>query len=150
MSNPKHFLLLNGPNLNLLGSREPGIYGATTLAEIESQLQARAKSAGAQLVCFQSNSEAELVERVQQAGREGVDFILINPAAYTHTSVALRDALAAVAIPFVEIHLSNVFAREPFRRESYFSDIAVGVISGLGPAGYELALDYALRHTKEG
>lgn len=150
MSSPKHLLLLNGPNLNLLGTREPGIYGATTLAEIESRLQVRAQSAKVTLACFQSNSEAELVERVQQAGREGVDFILINPAAYTHTSVALRDALAAVAIPFVEIHLSNVFARESFRRESYFSDIAVGVISGLGPAGYELALDYALRHTKKG
>ena len=150
MSNPKRLLLLNGPNLNLLGTREPGIYGAITLAEIESRLQARARSANATLTCFQSNSEAELVERVQEAGREGVEFILINPAAYTHTSVALRDALAAVAIPFVEIHLSNVFARESFRRESYFSDIAVGVISGLGPAGYELALDYALRHTKKG
>jgi 3-dehydroquinate dehydratase II len=120
------------------------------LAEIESRLQARAQSSQATLAVFQSNSESELVERVQQAGREGVDFILINPAAYTHTSVALRDALAAVAIPFVEIHLSNVFSRESFRRESYFSDIAVGVISGLGPAGYELALDYALRHTKKG
>jgi 3-dehydroquinate dehydratase II len=150
MSSPKHLLLLNGPNLNLLGTREPGIYGATTLAEIESRLQARAQSSQATLAVFQSNSESELVERVQQAGREGVDFILINPAAYTHTSVALRDALAAVAIPFVEIHLSNVFSRESFRRESYFSDIAVGVISGLGPAGYELALDYALRHTKKG
>ncbi len=147
MSTSKHLLLLNGPNLNLLGTREPGIYGATTLSEIEARLQAKAQLAKATLACFQSNSEAELVERVQQAGREGVDFILINPAAYTHTSVALRDALAAVAIPFVEIHLSNVFAREAFRRESYFSDIAVGVISGLGPAGYELALDYALSHT---
>lgn len=147
MSTSKHLLLLNGPNLNLLGTREPGIYGATTLSEIEARLQAKAQSEKATLACFQSNSEAELVERVQQAGREGVDFILINPAAYTHTSVALRDALAAVAIPFVEIHLSNVFAREAFRRESYFSDIAVGVISGLGPAGYELALDYALSYT---
>lgn len=151
MSNPKHVLLLNGPNLNLLGTREPGIYGATTLPEIESRLQARAASAGVGLATFQSNSEAELVERVQAAGRDGTDFILINPAAFTHTSVALRDALAAVAVPFIEIHLSNVFARESFRRESYFSDIAVGVISGLGPAGYELALDYALRHsTKKG
>lgn len=146
----KQLLLLNGPNLNLLGTREPGIYGATTLAEIEAGLLTRAQAAGVGLTAFQSNSEAELVERVQQAGRDGVAFILINPAAYTHTSVALRDALAAVAIPFVEIHLSNVFARESFRRESYFSDIAVGVISGLGPAGYELALDYALRHIKKG
>ena len=150
MARPKHLLLLNGPNLNLLGTREPGIYGATTLAEIESGLQQRAKGAGVSLATFQSNAEAALVDRVQQAGREGVDFILINPAAYTHTSVALRDALAAVAIPFVEIHLSNVFARESFRRESYFSDIAVGVISGLGPVGYELAFDYALRHTNKG
>ncbi len=150
MANPKYLLLLNGPNLNLLGSREPDIYGATTLAEIETRLQAQAQTAGVALAAFQSNSEAELVERVQQAGRDGVDFILINPAAYTHTSVALRDALAAVAIPFIEIHLSNVFARESFRRESYFSDIAIGVISGLGPTGYELALTYALRHTKKG
>ena len=150
MAKPKKLLLLNGPNLNLLGTREPGIYGATTLAEIEARLQARAQAAGVALAAFQSNTEAELVERVQQAGRDGVDFILVNPAAYTHTSVALRDALAAVAIPFVEIHLSNVFARESFRRESYFSDIAVGVISGLGPAGYELAFEYALGHTKKG
>ncbi len=150
MANPKYLLLLNGPNLNLLGSREPDIYGATTLAEIETRLQAQAQTAGVALAAFQSNSEAELVERVQQAGRDGVDFILINPAAYTHTSVALRDALAAVAIPFIEIHLSNVFARESFRRESYFSDIAIGVISGLGPTGYELALAYALSYTKKG
>lgn len=149
-SKQQQLLLINGPNLNLLGTREPDIYGATTLAEIEARLQARAQVAGAVLTVFQSNSEAELVERVQQAGRDGIAFILINPAAYTHTSVALRDALAAVAIPFVEIHLSNVFAREPFRRESYFSDIAVGVISGLGAAGYELALDYALRHNNKG
>ncbi len=150
MASPKHMLLLNGPNLNLLGTREPEIYGATTLAEIERGLQERARTAGVSLATFQSNAEAELVDRIQQAGRDGVDFILINPAAFTHTSVALRDALAAVAIPFVEIHLSNVFARESFRRESYFSDIAVGIISGLGPAGYELAFDYALRHTKKG
>lgn len=149
MANSKQMLLLNGPNLNLLGTREPGIYGATTLAEIEARLQAAAKAANVKLVAFQSNAEAELVERVQQAGRDSVDFILINPAAFTHTSVALRDALAAVAIPFVEIHLSNVFAREAFRRKSYFSDIAVGVISGLGPDGYELAFDYALRHIKK-
>lgn len=142
----KQILLINGPNLNLLGTREPGIYGATTLAEIEARLADTARAAGVSLTAFQSNSEAELVERVQQAGRDGCDFILINPAAYTHTSVALRDALAAVTIPFIEIHLSNVFARESFRRESYFSDIAVGVISGLGPSGYELALEYAMRH----
>lgn len=150
MASPEHLLLLNGPNLNLLGTREPEIYGATTLADIESRLQDRARVAGVTLATFQSNAEAELVERVQQAGRDGVDFILINPAAFTHTSVALRDALAAVAIPFVEIHLSNVFARESFRHKSYFSDIAVGIISGLGPLGYELALDFALRHTNRG
>ena len=150
MPSPKQYLLLNGPNLNLLGTREPGIYGATTLAEIEERLQRKAKTAGVTLAAFQSNAEADLVERVQQAGRDGVDFILINPAAFTHTSVALRDALAAVAIPFVEIHLSNVFARESFRRQTYFSDIAVGVISGFGAAGYELAFDYALSHSKKG
>ena len=146
MAKPKQLLLLNGPNLNLLGTREPGIYGAATLAEIEARLQARAKAAGVALAAFQSNSEAELVERVQQAGRDGVDFILVNPAAYTHTSVALRDALAAVAIPFIEVHLSNVFAREAFRKESFFSDLAVGVISGLGAAGYEYAVQYALHN----
>jgi 3-dehydroquinate dehydratase-2 len=150
MASPQHLLLLNGPNLNLLGTREPEIYGATTLADIESRLQDRARQAKVKLVTFQSNAEAALVERVQQAGREGVDFILINPAAFTHTSVALRDALAAVAVPFVEIHLSNVFARESFRHKSYFSDLAVGIISGLGPLGYELALDFALRYTNRG
>ena len=144
--NAKPLLLINGPNLNLLGTREPGIYGATTLARIEAALRERAAAAGAALDCFQSNSESALVERVQQAGRDGTAFILINPAAYTHTSVALRDALAAVAIPFIEIHLSNVHAREAFRRQSYFSDLAVGVVCGLGPAGYGFALDYALRH----
>jgi len=150
MATPQHLLLLNGPNLNLLGTREPQIYGATTLADIESRLQDRARQAGVRLVSFQSNAEAALVERVQQAGPEGVDFILINPAAFTHTSVALRDALTAVAIPFVEIHLSNVFARESFRHKSYFSDVAVGIISGLGSLGYELALDFALRYTNRG
>ena len=148
MANQK-ILLLNGPNLNLLGSREPGIYGATTLAEIEARLTEQAAAASVALVAFQSNAEADLVTRVQQAAGESVAFILINPAAFTHTSVALRDALAAVAIPFIEIHLSNVHAREPFRRHSYFSDIAAGVISGLGPAGYELALGYAIRLVKE-
>lgn len=141
------FLVLHGPNLNLLGTREPGVYGAVTLEQINQDLEQRAREAGHHLLHLQSNAEYELIERIHAARNEGVDFILINPAAYTHTSVALRDALAAVAIPFVEIHLSNVFAREAFRRESYFSDIAVGVISGLGPAGYELALDYALSHT---
>ena len=142
-------LMVNGPNLNLLGTREPEVYGSTTLAEIEQQASAQAQAAGATLHCFQSNHEGELIDRIHAAKQEGLQAIIINPGALTHTSVALRDALAGVAIPFVEIHLSNVFARESFRRESYFSDIAVGVISGLGPAGYELAFDYALGHTKK-
>jgi 3-dehydroquinate dehydratase-2 len=145
MKPPKRILLINGPNLNLLGSRERHHYGTATLADIESGLQKQAKQGGAELAAFQSNSEAELVERIQQAGREKVDFIIINPAAYTHTSVAMRDALAAVGIPFVEVHLSNVFAREAFRHRSYFTDLAVGIISGFGAKGYELALAYALR-----
>jgi 3-dehydroquinate dehydratase II len=140
----KKILLLNGPNLNLLGTREPGIYGADTLADIEKRLEQQARAGGASLTAFQSNVEGELVNRIQQAAREGVDFIILNPAAYTHTSVAMRDALAAVRIPFIEVHLSNVFAREAFRHHSYFTDIAVGVISGLGAKGYELALAYAL------
>lgn len=140
----KNILLLNGPNLNLLGTREPEIYGGDTLASIESRLAKLAGDAGATLAAFQSNAEADLVNRIQQAVREGVDFIIINPAAYTHTSVAMRDALAAVRIPFIEVHLSNVFAREEFRHRSYFTDIAVGIISGLGAKGYELALAYAL------
>lgn len=144
-SNKKKILVLHGPNLNLLGTREPEHYGRDTLADIDARLKKRAKAGGATLETFQSNAEAELVERVQQAREEGIDFILINPAAFTHTSVALRDALAAVSIPFIEVHLSNVFAREPFRHHSYFSDAAVGVISGLGALGYELALDYALQ-----
>ncbi len=140
----KNILLLNGPNLNLLGTREPGIYGSDNLPAIEQRLIQQAKAGGATLEAFQSNSEADLVNRIQQAARDGVDFIIINPAAYTHTSVAMRDALAAVAIPFIEVHLSNVFAREAFRHHSYFTDIAVGIISGLGAKGYELALAYAL------
>lgn len=140
----KNILVLHGPNLNLLGSREPEHYGRVTLLQINTRLQQRAAAAQAALVAFQSNAESALVDRVHQAAQEGVDFILINPAAFTHTSVALRDALAAVAIPFIEVHLSNVFARESFRHHSYFCDLAVGVISGLGPLGYELALDYAL------
>lgn len=140
----KNILLLNGPNLNLLGTREPEIYGGDTLASIESRLVKLAGDAGATLAAFQSNAEADLVNRIQQAAREGVDFIIINPAAYTHTSVAMRDALVAVRIPFIEVHLSNVFAREEFRHRSYFTDIAVGIISGLGAKGYELALAYAL------
>jgi 3-dehydroquinate dehydratase-2 len=140
----RQLLVINGPNLNLLGARERQHYGADTLEAITARLAKRAKAAGASLTAYQSNSEADLVSRIQQARKEGVDFILINPAAYTHTSVAMRDALAAVGIPFVEVHLSNVFAREPFRRESYFTDIAVGIISGLGAKGYELALEFAL------
>ena len=137
-------LLLHGPNLNLLGSREPGVYGRTTLAEIDGDLAARASAAGHQLESLQSNSEPVLVDRVQAAGRDGTAFILVNPAAFTHTSVALRDALAAVAIPFIEIHLSNPQAREPFRHTSYFSDLAVGTVAGFGADSYRYALDAAL------
>ncbi len=134
-------LLLNGPNLNLLGTREPGIYGATTLANIEQHCVELAQELGPhELASFQSNAEHELLNRIHAARLEGVEFIIINPAAFTHTSVALRDALLGVGIPFIEVHLSNVFAREPFRHHSYLSDIAVGVISGLGAQGYELAL----------
>ena len=143
----KNILVLHGPNLNLLGTREPEVYGRVTLDEINIKLSAQAASNGAKLAHFQSNAEAELIGRIQQARLDGTEFIIINPAAFTHTSVAIRDALAAVAIPFVEIHLSNVFAREAFRKESYFSDIAVGVISGLGATGYELALQFALQHS---
>lgn len=133
-------LVIHGPNLNLLGTREPEHYGKTTLQQIDDKLIAHASAAGHQLRCLQSNAEHVLVDAVQQAGKEEVAMIIINPAAFTHTSVALRDALAAVRIPFIEIHLSNVHAREDFRQHSYFSDLAVGVISGLGPMGYELAL----------
>ncbi|NGY05378.1 type II 3-dehydroquinate dehydratase [Solimonas terrae] len=136
-------LLINGPNLNLLGSREPEVYGRRTLADIESALSSAAARLGHQLSCFQSNHEGALVDRVQQARSEAVAFILINPGAYTHTSVALRDALLAVAIPFIEIHLSNVHARETFRKHSYLSDIALGVIAGCGALGYQLALQAA-------
>lgn len=141
-------LLLNGPNLNMLGKREPQIYGAQTLADIEQQLQRLAAAQGAQLDCFQSNSEEALINRIHQAFLQ-VDFILINPAAFTHTSVALRDALLSVAIPFVEIHLSNVHSREPFRHHSYLSDVAKGVICGLGAKGYEYALDYAVDYLRK-
>jgi 3-dehydroquinate dehydratase-2 len=137
-------LLLHGPNLNLLGSREPDVYGRTTLDDIDADLAARAEAAGHALLAFQSNAEHALVERVQAARDDGTAFILINPAAFTHTSVALRDALAAVAIPYIEIHLSNPHAREPFRHLSYFSDKAVGVISGFGADSYRYALDAAL------
>ncbi len=140
------FLLLNGPNLNLLGSREPTHYGATRLVDIEQQLQENARQAGHELSCFQSNAEHDLVNHIQDAAVQKIDFIIINPAAFTHTSVAIRDALSAVAIPFIEIHLSNIYAREAFRRHSYFSDIAVGTISGLGAQGYNLALLAAINH----
>ena len=142
-------LVLHGPNLNLLGMREPGVYGLTTLAQIDEELATMAANAGAKLRSFQSNHEGALIDRIHQAAQDHVDFIVINPAGYTHTSVALRDALAAVAIPFVEVHLSNIYAREAFRHHSYFSDLAVGVISGLGAQGYELALEYALRHLQD-
>ncbi len=133
-------LLINGPNLNLLGSREPGVYGDTELGDIEDRLTKLAADLGHSLATFQSNAEHEIVDRIQQASREGVKTILMNPGAFTHTSIAIRDALLAVAIPFFEIHLSNVFARETFRHKSYFSDIAAGCLIGLGAYGYELAL----------
>ena len=141
----KSILVLHGPNLNLLGTREPELYGRITLNDINDKLLNQARAKGANLVFFQSNAESALVDRVQLARDDGTDFIIINPAAFTHTSIALRDALAAVEIPFIEVHLSNVFAREDFRKESYFSDIAVGVICGLGANGYELALQHALQ-----
>jgi 3-dehydroquinate dehydratase-2 len=142
----KKVLVLHGPNLNLLGNREPEVYGRVTLDEINTRLMKLAKTQGATLSCFQSNAEAVLVDSIQQARADGTQFIVINPAAFTHTSVALRDALAAVGIPFIEVHLSNVFAREAFRKESYFSDLAIGVISGLGAAGYEFAVQFALNY----
>lgn len=140
----RRILLINGPNLNLLGSREPDFYGRDTLGAIEERLKAQAASRGAVLESFQSNAEHELVDRVQALRQQPVDFVILNPGAFTHTSIALRDALLAVAVPFIEVHLSNVHAREPFRRHSYFSDIAAGSIAGLGALGYELALSAAL------
>ncbi len=133
-------LVINGPNLNLLGTREPGVYGATTLPDLERQCGEAARALGHELATFQHNHEGALVDRIHAARGEGVGFIVINPGAYTHTSVALRDALLGVAIPFIEVHISNVHAREAFRQHSYLSDIAVGVITGLGIQGYELAL----------
>ncbi|MDH5611058.1 MAG: type II 3-dehydroquinate dehydratase [Gammaproteobacteria bacterium] len=143
-------LVLNGPNLNLLGIREPEHYGSDTLDDINKRLEMQATQQGFSLECMQSNSEAELIEKIHQAKTNKVRFILMNPAAFTHTSVALRDALSGVEIPFIEIHLSNVHAREAFREHSYFSDIAVGVISGLGAIGYELALQAALKQLTRG
>lgn len=143
-------LLLNGPNLNLLGSREPGLYGADTLASIEQRAAEVARAAGHELVAFQSNAEHELVERIHAAAGQGIAYIVINPGAFTHTSVALRDALLAVQIPFIEIHLSNLQRREPFRHHSYFTDIATGLIAGLGAYGYELAVQAAIRRLGSG
>ncbi len=143
-------LVINGPNLNLLGTREPEHYGSDTLDSINERLTQLAAENGYSIESVQSNAEVELIEHIHRAGKEGVRFILINPAAFTHTSVALRDALSGVNIPFIEIHLSNVHAREAFRGHSYFSDIAVGVISGLGALGYELALQAALQHLNKG
>lgn len=137
-------LVIHGPNLNLLGSREPAVYGSTTLDEIDADLARMASNAGARLHSFQSNHEGELIDRIHAARHDGTTFLLVNPGGLTHTSVALRDALAAVALPFIEVHLSNVHAREPFRRHSYLSDIALGVICGLGANGYRLALQHAL------
>ena len=134
------FLVLHGPNLNLLGQREPEVYGTTTLDEINESIRVRAESNGHQVTCFQSNAEHELVNRIQAASKDKTDFIIINPGAFTHTSIALRDAFLSVKVPFIEVHLSNVFAREEFRRKSYLSDIAVAVITGTGAIGYELAL----------
>ena len=144
------FLLLNGPNLGQLGLREPGVYGTTTLAEIESRLRAQATAAGHELDAFQSDAEADLIRRIHKARDERIAVILFNPAAFTHTSVALRDALLAVQIPFIELHLSNVAAREPFRHKSFFADVAIGTIAGFGPASYELALTAAIRHASKG
>src|SRR5688572_5281324 len=137
-------LVLHGPNLNLLGTREPDVYGRTTLAEIDADLADRAQAAGHELESLQSNAEHVLVDRVQASRTDGTDFLLVNPAGFTHTSVPLRDALAAVGLPFIEVHLSNPHAREPFRRTSYFSDLAVGVVAGFGAASYRLALEAAL------
>lgn len=142
----KSILVLHGPNLNMLGLREPEHYGSATLESINHTLVSQAKSANIALETFQSNSEADLVTKIQSLATHKVDFVIINPAAFTHTSVAMRDALSAVKVPFIEVHLSNVFAREAFRHHSYFTDIAVGIISGLGAQGYALALDYAIQH----
>lgn len=145
----KSVLVLHGPNLNLLGLREPEHYGNATLDSINQTLADKAKLANIALETFQSNAEADLVTKIQTIATKTVDFVIINPAAFTHTSVAMRDALSAVKVPFIEVHLSNVYAREAFRHHSYFTDIAVGVISGLGAHGYSLALDYAIEHLKK-
>ena len=144
----RSILVLHGPNLNLLGTREPEVYGRETLESINRRLLSRARAAGVALDCYQSNHEGGLVDRIQRARAEGVGFILINPAGYTHTSVVIRDALTAVRIPFIEVHLSNIFAREPWRHHSHFTAVAVGAILGLGSRSYDLALEYAIRHLK--
>ena len=146
----RHILLLHGPNLNLLGTREPSHYGLQTLADINQAASQTAAGSGFKLTSFQSNAENALIERVHAAATDGTEFIVINPAGFTHTSVALRDALAGVAIPFIEVHLSNVHARESFRRHSYFSDLALGVIAGFGAMSYELALEAAIAHLESG
>ena len=143
----RRLLVINGPNLNLLGAREPDVYGRTTLADVETDLGALAAAAGASLSCFQSNHEGALVDRIHEARREGVEFIIINAGALTHTSIAVRDALVGVAIPFVEVHISNVYRREAFRHHSYLSDVAVGLVVGLGVRGYRAALEFALDYS---
>lgn len=147
-ANPTLIWVVHGPNLNLLGTREPAVYGSTTLADIDRTLVSEGDAAGVRVETFQSNHEGALVDRIQQAPAANVGFIVINPAAYTHTSVAIRDALAGVAVPFIEVHLSNVHKREPFRHHSYLSDQAVGVIAGLGASGYRFALQYAIEQLK--
>ena len=149
MSKNTSILVIQGPNLNLLGTREPEVYGKTSMEDIHNKLGTISKSNAVELSTFQSNHEGELIDCVQKAKQDGVDFIIINPGAFTHTSVALRDALAGVAIPFIEVHLSNIHRREEFRKHSYLSDIAVGVICGLGAIGYELALEAAIAHLKK-
>jgi len=145
---PRNILVLHGPNLNLLGTREPQVYGRDTLAAINRRLVAQGKAAGAKVSCFQSNHEGALIDRVQQAKEDRTVGIIINPAGFSHTSIALRDAMAAVAIPFIEVHVSNIHARDPFRRHSYFSDLATGTICGLGARGYELALQFILQQAR--
>jgi 3-dehydroquinate dehydratase-2 len=142
-------LVINGPNLNTLGTREPEVYGTTTLADIEAAVIARGEAAGLSVACFQSNHEGEIVDRLHAARTEEVRFVIINPGAFTHTSVAIRDAFAAVAIPFVEVHISNVHAREAFRKHSYLSDLAVGVLTGFGAYGYTMAMDFVIGRLKE-
>ena len=149
MSKNTSILVIQGPNLNLLGTREPEVYGKTTMADIHLRLGEIAKTQLIHLGTFQSNHEGELIDRIQQAKQEGVDFIIINPGAFTHTSVALRDAFAGIAIPFIEVHLSNIHQREEFRKHSYLSDIATGVICGLGAIGYELALQAAITRLQQ-